>query len=468
MRKVMLENLPRRGVYINWSESVGEKIEFTYGDIKGYFIIDEYVKDKSKVKLRYMDNVHSIATNQLKRGAIGTIIGAISKSHRYKEGDVINTRTGKILIKKETIHRNGYRAYDYVCLKCGIPNTVMEANLKKGVGCSVCVNQMIIKGVNDLWTTKPEVAKLLVNKEEGYKYSAGSNKLLNWRCPKCRKIIKNKPISKISDRGLTCKECGDGMSYPEKYLYFLLREIKEDFYHEKSFDWSKNKRFDFYIENKKLIIEVHGEQHYIQGFNGIGDSLEKVIRNDNKKKLMAEQNGIKHYITIDARISQSDYIKKSILDSELAQIYDLTKVNWVNVQSLSYSTFVKSTCDLWNSGIHSARKIGNILGFSKGTILRYLKQGNELGLCEYSIKQALEYRTKTSKSINKKVVKLRLDGALIEEYESITRAGILNGITQSQISRVCRGDRDKAHGFKWMYKEDYIKYIAKKNEKIII
>lgn len=43
-------------------------------------------------------------------------------------------------------------------------------------GCPVCANKVIIKGINDLWTTHPHIAKLLTNEEDGYNVTFGSAK----------------------------------------------------------------------------------------------------------------------------------------------------------------------------------------------------------------------------------------------------------------------------------------------------
>ena len=63
----------------------------------------------------------------------------------------------------------------------GSPSNIYNAKR----GCPICVNQLIVVGYNDLWTTHPEVAKLLDNPEDGYKYSFGSGKKCIFICPEC-------------------------------------------------------------------------------------------------------------------------------------------------------------------------------------------------------------------------------------------------------------------------------------------
>lgn len=39
----------------------------------------------------------------------------------------------------------------------------------------------ILIGFNDMWATNLDVAKLLANPEDGYKYTQYSNKKVNWK-----------------------------------------------------------------------------------------------------------------------------------------------------------------------------------------------------------------------------------------------------------------------------------------------
>ena len=64
----------------------------------------------------------------------------------------------------------------------------------------------------------------------------------------------------------------------------------------------------------------------------------------------------------------------------------------------------------------------------------------------------------------KKIVQLDLDNNLIKEYESIKEAEKQTGIASPNISRYCKGKVKATNGFKWMYKEDYIKYIEQQNK----
>ena len=60
------------------------------------------------------------------------------------------------------------------------------------IGCGCCNGKVVVKGINDMWTTNPELAKLLVNPDDGYKYTSTSGKKVDWRCPICNTIIYSK------------------------------------------------------------------------------------------------------------------------------------------------------------------------------------------------------------------------------------------------------------------------------------
>ena len=57
-------------------------------------------------------------------------------------------------------------------------------------------------------------------------------------------------------------------------------------------------------------------------------------------------------------------------------------------------------------------------------------------------------------SMSKSIVQLDLSGKLIMEYPSSNEAG-RKGFSQGSITNCCRGKRNKHHGYRWMYAEDY-------------
>ena len=173
--------------------------------------------------------------------------------------------------------------------------------------------------------------------------------------------------------------CSEGLSgsYPERVMNSLLGLLGVDFAREQTFSWSTNvkdndghtstKRYDFYIPSLSTIIEIHGSQHYDGGFENLGGrTLEQEQANDKQKEELAKENGIEHYIVINALVSTLDYIKESIeTNAEFVSLFDISNVNWDEVESgtitkvktdVSFPLFeeVSQRCSEWTEIITSS------------------------------------------------------------------------------------------------------------------
>ena len=245
---------------------------------------------------------------------------------------------------------------------------------------------------NAIITTHPELVRYFVNKEDTYKYSYGSQEKVNIICPNC-KHIKNMYISSLVKHGMSCPKCGDGISYPEKFMFSLLEQLLNDNFQVQlskiTFIWCDNYKYDFYITLINGIIETNGIQHYKE-FNR-SQSLKEIQEKDKIKEQLAKDNGIKNYIVIDCRYSELEWIKNSILNSQLPKLLNFKEkdIDWLKCHECGLSSLVKEVCDLWNKGMDNVLLISNKLKLSKSTITRYLKQGVILGWCNYDAKEEL-------------------------------------------------------------------------------
>jgi len=94
---------------------------------------------------------------------------------------------------------------------------------RKYGGCPYCSGHRVMKGFNDINTTSIKLKNLLLNHDDGYKYSKGSKVKLNWKC-ECGQIITNKSPFIVNREGLCCPNCSDNYkSYPERSTYHLLK-----------------------------------------------------------------------------------------------------------------------------------------------------------------------------------------------------------------------------------------------------
>lgn len=247
----------------------------------------------------------------------------------YKIGDIIEARIGKVIIDDISLEKqkNGRNRTAYHC-HCENGHTFKRYGYAMN-SCPICSGRTIVKGFNDISTREPKLFNMLFDKEFGYTHAPHSNKKTDWVCQTCGSIIKNVPPSQVMRQGLPCNKCSDGISYGEKYIInlFELAEIKYIKEYSKSHaDWCGNYRYDFYLPKYDWIVEVHGGQHYEDAWN----KKEVVISNDNKKRDLAIKH-VKNYIVLDARNSDKNILKKSILNSDLYYIINPMYVDWKGI-----------------------------------------------------------------------------------------------------------------------------------------
>jgi len=325
-------------------------------------------------------------------------------------------------------------------------------------GCPVCSNNTVMMGINDMWTTNPEQAKLLANPEDGYKYMQSGIARVNWKCPDCGHIIYNLRINEVNNHGLSCKKCSDGISFPERVLTNVLLFVENDFTTHKRFPWSENKIYDCYIEKYSMLIEMQGQQHTVKGFDSIGGrTVEEEKENDIYKEEMAKANEIKNYIVIDAVNSDFNLIKNNILQSDLKEFYNLTILDWDKIHINSLKSIVVLCANLWNSG-KNINQIAYELKLSNSGVSKYLKRAKSINLCDYdSLKEKELSYGKMHEASSVSCICLNT----LKEFNSISEASLFYSVDVSSISSCCLGKRKSAGRFgdeklTWMYLDNYL------------
>lgn len=265
-----------------------------------------------------------------------------------------------------------------------------------------------------------------------YTKNGNSEKAYTYRCLNCKRINTVRQHSIDNHNG--CLNCSDGVSYPEKFMINILEQLDINFRYQTMFKWSNRYRYDFYISDKNMIIEVNGGQHVKdRGFYKFTDREEYIV--DKIKEQLAKENNIQNYITIDAYKSLMSYIRNSITKSSLSNFYDFTNINWIHAHKKACSSNIKLACNLWNSGISDTKILADKLHVSRGTISKYLRQGNDAGWCEYNAKIAFS-KSDDRTSVNMKRVKCKTTG---EEFESIAEATRQYNIYRTGVSDCCAG-----------------------------
>ena len=456
MKKIYLDDLPQKGKSIDWKNSIGYQIPFIYNEIQSNLDIIDYNPKNNKVTIQYQNNKINISINHLKEVKIGVVLNKCNHNYKYHVNEIVQIKNSTIKILMQIKIKHGHRiekGYKYQCLKDKYIGKISECNLVNGCGCPICSNNKIKIGINDMWTTNPELAKLLANPNDGYKYMQQSNKKVDWRCPQCNNIIKNKDISKIYYYGLSCPRCSDGISYPEKFMYNLLKQLEIDFEYQYSPKWcnykfkGKNKRgrYDFYILSKQIIIEMDGGWHK-EDNNLSGQTKEESKQIDQQKDELAFKHNIEviridcdYYIIND----KFNNIKNNILNSKLIQSINLSNINWIEIDKQSQKSLIKQICNVYkNNPDIDITQISKMFKLHKNTIMRYLKLGNKYDLCKYNVT-----------IISKKVICIETQ----KTYPSTCQAAYLTSVCQTSICNCCNRKLKSAGGYHWMYYEDYLK-----------
>lgn len=334
---------------------------------------------------------------------------------------------------------------------CRICNGIFEKtpnDIRVGSGCPYCAstNKKALVGFNDMWTTHPYVAKFLSNPEDGYKYTYGTGKKLDWTCPDCGNGISKHPYIVLDEHGnFKCPKCGDGVSFPEKFFYNVLTQLGVKFKYQlssKDFKWCGNFRYDFYIYDKQSIVEINGVQHYRDNNWG---TVENVQKNDKNKKNTAFKNGILNYIVIDAKCSTVEYLKESILNSDIASWYDLSSIDWKECGTYATKSLLRQVCNEWISGVSTVQDMVDKFPIGRSCVLNYLNLGAELGICDYdSVEYNNRLNNKTKERFSKPVKCVEINVI----YESVSDA-----LRQTGIKDIA-GARDNPNktrgGYHWV------------------
>lgn len=462
MRKVFLDYLPKKGTMrINWAQSVGCKIPFVYDDIKGELLVKDYINNENIILyFKPNDKYLKISGGHIKECKIGVILGKIKKDFKYMTGQRIVDSKRDIEIIGISSETRGYKC------KCNKDGYIWETNKdsieKLNVGCPVCANQLLLQGVNDMYTTDFWMVGLGVDEDFAKTHTKSSSQKAPCVCPYCKRKSYKEAQAIYRSKSIRCM-CGDGFSYPEKFMYAVLLQIGVNFETQYMPKYLSPKRSDFYLPDCSLIIETDGMLGHEGGttHSKSDKTLKELVEIDKWKDEQHLKHGIKT-IRIDCFKSDLEYVKNSILNSDLANLFDLSKVDWNKCEEFAFNNLVKEICDYWNNKQESETtdNIAYMYKISKTTVLKYLKLGNKHGWCEYDPKE--EHRkcsSKLNKSNGKKIEVFTTNDEFIGTYEnardlerkSIDDLGVFIGFRG--VSMVCNGVKNTYKGYKYKFKD---------------
>lgn len=299
----------------------------------------------------------------------------------------------------------------------------------------------MVKGVNDLFTLRPDLVKYFIDTSYPERYTVGSRKYVKLKCPDCG-YEKEMTVDTLSSRGFSCNICNDkGYSYPNRFAYSFLNQLPvENHIKEYSPDWIKPKRYDNYFEyqGKKYILEMDGALHYKDAYRATYDEVQE---NDRFKDMMAQKHGIE-VIRIECLKSTPMYIRENILNSKLNKIFNLSDYDW---DKCFKGCIGKSYYPIWeyaNKHLDSPlSKIAREFGKGLGQARRIIEQGQKVNMCFYQIHECSK-----PISVYKNGIKL-YDFVSISECERELKRVYQIKITRKKILEVCDNLCDEYKGF---------------------
>ena len=329
----------------------------------------------------------------------------------------------------DDVYINAKTPMEFYCSKGHRWKTQLGNVTHNHQGCPYCSGLYPIVGETDLWTVYPEIARLLKNPSDGYRLTKGSGKKVEFICPNCGSSSVH-AVNNIVKRGFSCPVCSDGISYPNKFIASMFEQLEIKYKPEYKFSNSKYK-YDFYLPNYNIIVEMHGRQHY-EEWGKSKRTLKEEQENDRLKMDFAIKQGVSNYIIIDARSSDINYIYKHIIQSQLNNIFDLSNVNWRLCGYYANGSLVHKSAGLYNSGC-SIVDISNELKYNVTTIRNWLKKATNIGLCEYVPSKGFLKESRSIILLNTK-----------EIFNSISEAGRKYNVVFQNISKNCKKERKYA------------------------
>ncbi len=149
-------------------------------------------------------------------------------------------------------------------------------NRNKGRKCAFCGNKKILSGYNDLATVNPRLASEWDYKKNGtlkpQDVAPNSGKKVWWQCSKGHEW---QAIIASRSSGRECPICSQNLriSFPEKTIFFYIRQAFPDAIENYKAQWLGKRELDIYIPSIKTGIEFDGVWYH----NNTKRDLEKDV-----------------------------------------------------------------------------------------------------------------------------------------------------------------------------------------------
>ena len=389
MREVDLSLLPKTDTgKILWKNIKNIIVSYTYDNLKGNItILNSYIKPPhgaTRLKILLNNEEYDITTKTLTNCHLGKLLGVKSSEFKYKVGQEF----GEVIIEEQIretkqktnsqgyIVNEGFKYYKCYCKICKQYFIIKESTIKRNLSknrpiCKFCNNKLGTR--TPIGIEHPEFIMLFKNPEDAFRLSSNSAEYVELVCPICGEICRKQVCSILKNGGTVyCEKCSYKKYYPERLVKYFLKQLKIQFieqFAKGDADWCNSKRYDFYFElnEEKYIIETHGNQHYEGNKKSCWTCLKDIQANDKYKYDLAIENGIKseNYIVLDCRKSELEWIKNSILNSRLNEVFNLDNFDWDKIElKARENNLTKIAKDMWDNGA-TYEQIEKRLGLSK-------------------------------------------------------------------------------------------------------
>ncbi len=377
------------------------------------------------------------------------------------------------------------------CKKCGYEWQAKISNRAVlNRGCPCCANKIIVTGINDLATTHPNIAKEWHPTKNGNlsvtKITYGSNKKVWWLCPQGHEY--QATIGhRTSENGTGCPICNSGRqtSFAEQAVYYYVKKLYPDAINRYTADFLGRMELDIFIPSINYAIEYDGEAWHK------GDT--KLKREEKKYKICRKRN-----IKLIRLREEEAPMTAFIADYQWCRkdLYKPENLEFIITELLRHINFSNTWLMVCPVDVNIER--------DKQEILKYKNKLNQDSLQDKFPKIAKEWHpTKNGNlepsmfkagtdhkvwwlcptcgneyeaAINKRATKNKPTGCpkcglrkaalsksrkvnmidistneIIRTFDSILEASKELNINGSNISMVCRGQRNFAGGYKWSY-----------------
>ncbi|MEN8435068.1 hypothetical protein NX821_002263 [Clostridium septicum] len=484
---VLKDNLVKKGQRIDWNASVGKIIKVLYYGNEYRFKIVDYHKGNNSISIQYDDKEpFKILTNNFLKVNIGKYVGKFTNDFKVEVGTIFrnNGRSIEIIIREyRRENKDGYlrneKWYKYKCNNCPNIDWIIESQLQNGGGCNVCgaTNPKPLLGYNTVFD-KDQYTTKAIGEEIAKMHTCGSDKEVWPICPLCgmEKGKKMKIGSINYAQSIGCPYCSDGVSFPNKMIRQLTLQLYEKgqiskFEFEYSSEWLKGCSYDviLYINDEAFIVEMDGELGHGNKVHSKSNlTVEESKERDNRKD-EASKGKIKEVIRIDCFYrnikERFEFIKRNILNSDLAKLVDLSVIDWEKANEYSQCSLVKVACDYKNKNpLMTTGDIAKEMNMSLSAIYSYLKIGSELGWYDYDANYERKLTNAKVAQLSKNrdstpvLIYIKNTMELVGEEESQAKLAEVSEVkygtklVKSTISRAVNGKIDSYKGFVIVFK----------------